>query len=153
MAMWPRIAAMAKFEGITMRREPGTTIPYTRPAQAATIFATETASEDVVDAFHSRVYRAYWEDAKNLGKPEVLQRLMVEAGLDWDAFAPKLESGHYDGTMQQQHDEAMMIGLNGVPSFVIEGKYGVVGAQPIETFVEIIEKVLEERQGEQVVSE
>ncbi len=143
--MWPRISVMAKFEGLVMRREPGKTIPYTRPAQAATIFAAETSSEDVVNAFHRRVYRAYWEDAENLGDSNVLQRLMTECGLNWDAFAPLLESGHYDGTMQQQHDEAMMIGLNGVPSFVVEGKYGVVGAQPVETFVEIIEKVLKDR--------
>lgn len=143
--MWPRIAAMAKFEGIVMRREPGTTIPYTRPAQAATIFAAETSSEDAVDAFHRRVYRAYWEDAEDLGDSKVLRRLMTECGLDWETFSPRLNSGHYDGMMQRQHDEAMMIGLNGVPSFVIEGKYGVVGAQPIETFTEIIEKVLEER--------
>ena len=62
--------------------------------------------------------------------------------LDWDKFAPRLETGLYDGLMQQQHDEAMAIGLNGVPSFVIENKYGIVGAQPIETFVEVIEKVV-----------
>jgi predicted DsbA family dithiol-disulfide isomerase len=128
-----------------MRREPGTVTPYTRPAQAATIFASETADASIVDALHMRLYRAYWEDQENLGDYEVLQRLMLECGLDWDAFAPKLESGHYDALMQQQHDEAMMLGLNGVPSFVIDGKYGVVGAQPIETFVEIIEKVLAER--------
>lgn len=147
-AMWPRIAAMAKFEGIVMRREEGTVIPYTRPAQAATIFASEAVDDATVDAFHSRLYRAYWEDAENLGDHEVLKRLMTESGLNWDEFAPRLESGLYDSTMQQQHDEAMMIGLNGVPSFVVDGKYGVVGAQPIETFIEIIEKVLAERQAD-----
>ncbi len=147
-AMWPRIAAMAKFEGIVMRREEGSLIPYTRPAQAATIFAAETTDQATVDAFHSRLYRAYWEDAENLGDHDVLKRHMVECGLDWDTFASRLESGLYDSLMQQQHDEAMMIGLNGVPSFVVEGKYGVVGAQPIETFIEIIEKVLAERQSD-----
>lgn len=144
-AMWPRIAAMAKFEGIVMKREPGSVIPYTRPAQAATIFAAETADEAVVDALHNRFYSAYWEDAENLGDHAVLKRIMLEAGLDWDVFEPRLETGLYDGLMQQQHDEAMAIGLNGVPSFVIDGKYGIVGAQPIETFIEVIEKVLAER--------
>ena len=145
--MWPRIAAMAKFEGIVMKREPGSLIPYTRPAQAATIFASETADEQTVDALHSRLYRAYWEDAENLGDPDVLKRIMLDSGLDWEAFAPRLETGLYDGIMQQQHDEAMRIGLNGVPSFVIEGKYGIVGAQPIETFIEVVEKVLAERES------
>lgn len=136
-----------------MRRDEGTVIPYTRPAQAATIFASETSDRATVDAFHSRLYRAYWADAENLGDLDVLKRLMTETGPDWEEFAPKLESGHYDGLMQQQHDEAMMIGLNGVPSFVIDGKYGVVGAQPIETFIEIIEKVLAERQADPASSE
>lgn len=151
--MWPRIAAMAKFEGIVMRRDEGTLVPYTRPAQAATIFASETADDATVDALHSRLYRAYWEDAENLGDNEVLKRLMIEIGLDWDEFAPRLETGHYDGVMQEQHDEAMQIGLKGVPSFVIEGKYGIVGAQPIETFIEVIEKVLAERQVDPATAE
>ena len=128
-----------------MKREPGTLVPYTRPAQAATIFATETADEATVDAFHSRLYRAYWEDAENLGDSEVLSRLMIESGLNWDEFEPRLATGLYDSLMQQQHDEAMMIGLNGVPSFVIDGKYGLVGAQPIETFIEVIEKAISDR--------
>ena len=136
---------MAKFEGIVMRREPGTVTPYTRPAQAATIFAAETSSDEVTDAFHMRLYSAYWANLENLGDRDVLKRLMLETGLDWDTFSPRLESGYYDAMLQQQHDEAMMIGLNGVPSFVIDNKYGVVGAQPTETFIEIIEKVLSER--------
>ncbi len=145
--MWPRIAALAKFEGITMRRDEGTVIPYTRPAQAATIFAAETVDEATLDAFHVRLYRAYWEDAENLGDHEVLKRLMIDAGLNWDEFALRLESGLYDSQLQLQHDEAMMIGLSGVPSFVIEGKYGLVGAQPIETFIDVIEKVMAERRN------
>lgn len=136
-----------------MRRDEGTVVPYTRPAQAATIFASETADDAVVDEFHLRMYRAYWEDAENLGDHDVLKRLMTESGLDWDEFAPRLESGLYDGIMQQQHDEAMMIELNGVPSFVVEGKYGVVGAQPIETFIEVIEKVMAEREADPATAE
>jgi predicted DsbA family dithiol-disulfide isomerase len=136
---------MAKFEGIVMRREEGALIPYTRPAQAATIFASETTDEATTDAFHMRLYRAYWEDAANLGDLDVLRALMLESGVDWHGFAPRLQSGLYDGLMQMQHDEAMRIGLNGVPSFVIDGKYGVVGAQPVETFIQVIDRVLAER--------
>ena len=47
----------------------------------------------------------------------------------------------------------MQLGLNGVPSFVIEGKYGVVGAQPVKTFIDVIEKVLTERRGQPANSE
>ena len=136
-----------------MQRDEGTVTPYTRPAQAATIFASETADEATVEAFHSRLYRAYWDDAENLGDHDVLKRLMVESKLDWDVFAPRLESGLYDGAMQIQHDEAMQLGLNGVPSFVVEGKYGIVGAQPIEAFIEVIEKVLAEREADPAVAE
>ena len=125
--MWPRIEAMAKFEGIVMRRDGGSLIPYTRPAQAATIYAAETADQETVDVFHSRLYRAYWEDGENLGDQDVLQRLMTESGLDWSTFAPRLETGLYDGQLQQQHDEAITIGLNGVPSFVVDGKYAYLG--------------------------
>ncbi len=156
-ATWPRIEAMAKSEGIVMRREPGSLTPYTRPAQAATIYAAEIASkngdEALVDGFHSRLYRAYWEDSENLGDHSILERLMTESGLDWAEFAPRLETGLYDGIMQQQHDEAMMIGLNGVPSFVVEDKYGIVGAQPIEAFIEVIEKVLAERQVDLAIAD
>ena len=131
-----------------MRRDETTLVPFTRPAQAATIFAAESSDAGAVDDFHHRAYAAYWERSENLGNPAVLARLMTESGLDWDEFKPRLESGHYDARMQSDHDEAMMIGLTGVPSFVIGGKYGIVGAQPIETLVEVIERVISERDGE-----
>jgi predicted DsbA family dithiol-disulfide isomerase len=130
-----------------MRREPKTLIPYTRPAQAATIFAAETASPETVDLFHRRAYQAYWEDIENLGDLAVLERLMIGCGLDWQTFLPRLETGLYDGQMQLEHNEAMMIGLNGVPSFVIDGKLGIVGAQPIEIFTQAIERAITMRGG------
>lgn len=145
LAGWPRIAALAKFEGIIMRRDPKTIIPFTRPAQAATIFAAETSTPETVDAFHKSAYRAYWEDAANLGDLMTLERLMKEHGLDWETFKPRLETNLYDGQMQLEHDEAMQLGLNGVPSFVIDGKFGIVGAQPIETFIQSIKRAIAAR--------
>ena len=128
-----------------MNREPGTLTPYTRPAQAATIFAAETASPEVVERFHKRAYQAYWEDAANLGDMAVLEALMTECGLDWQIFRPRLDTGLYDSQMQMEHDEAMMIGLNGVPSFVIDGKFGIVGAQPIDSFIQAIDRAIAAR--------
>jgi predicted DsbA family dithiol-disulfide isomerase len=59
----------------------------------------------------------------------------VEELISSDAFAKEV-----------REDEAMasQFGISGVPFFVFERKYGVSGAQPVETFAEILGKVGEE---------
>ncbi len=140
----PRIAALAEEEGIIMRRAKLT--PYTIHAQAVTEYAKGfgKASE-----FHHAAYKAFWEDGLNLGDFEVLKELATGVGLDWDDILPKLESREYDRLIQDQFDDAMKLGVTGVPGFLIDDRFWFTGAQPIEMFRLAARKALEIRAPEQ----
>ena len=105
--------------------------PFTRPAQAVTEYAKASGAEAT---FHQAAYRAFWEDGADLGDFRVLERLATDSGLDWEDLAPRLESGEFDRALQDQHDEAMQIGIHGVPGFAVDGRFWFTGAHPIEFF-------------------
>ncbi|MCH7490440.1 MAG: DsbA family protein, partial [Gemmatimonadetes bacterium] len=66
--------------------------------------------------------------------------------IDWDDLAPRLAAGEFDRVMQDQHDEAMQIGIYGVPGFVVDDNFFFTGAQPIEMFRLAMKRALKQRE-------
>ena len=66
-------------------------------------------------------------------------------GLDADAARQALESSQYVDAVRADQAQAAAYGINGVPFFVIDGKYGVSGAQPPEAFAQVARQVWAER--------
>lgn len=91
-----------------------------------------------------RLLKAYFTDSKHIGEHETLKEIAGEAGLDKTAVNTLLESGDYLQQVRADEEEARQIGVQGVPFFVFNEKYAVSGAQPIEAFTEVLEKVWEE---------
>jgi len=56
-----------------------------------------------------------------------------------------LESGEFLPAFEADLEQARAYGITGVPFFVIDGKYGVSGAQNPDVFVSAFNQVLEER--------
>jgi predicted DsbA family dithiol-disulfide isomerase len=71
--------------------------------------------------------------------------IAVEAELDADAARAALRSGRYLDAVRADQAQARAYGIQGVPFFVIDGKYGVSGAQPAEAFTQIVRQVRDER--------
>ena len=136
----PRIAGLAEEEGIVMRRAKLT--PYTIHAQAVTEYATKFGK---ANEFHHAAYKAFWEDGVNLGDFDVLSEIATGVGLDWQDVLPKLEAREYDRLIQDQFDEALKLGVTGVPGFLIDDRIWFTGAQPIEMFRLAAKKALEIR--------
>jgi len=139
----PRIAALAEEEGIVMRRANLT--PYTIHAQAVTEYAKGFGK---AGEFHHAAYKAFWEDGLNLGDFDVLKEIAIGVGIDWDDILPKLESREYDRLIQDQFDEAIQLGVTGVPGFLIDDRLWFTGAQPMEMFRLAAKKALEIREPE-----
>jgi predicted DsbA family dithiol-disulfide isomerase len=94
-----------------------------------------------------RLFRAYFTEGRHVGRVEELVELATEVGLDADAARAALESGRYGAAVQADIAQAGAYGIQGVPFFVFEGKYGVSGAQPAEVFAQVLEQVASERDG------
>ncbi len=69
---------------------------------------------------------------------ENLVAFAEEAGLDVEQFEAALESGEYEEVVEEDFREAQNAGIQGTPSFTINGQ-PLVGAQPVETFARAIE--------------
>ncbi len=92
-----------------------------------------------------RLMAAYFERGEHVGRVDDLVRMAGEVGLDEQAARAALESGVYAGEVQQDIAQARAYGIQGVPFFVIDGKYGVSGAQETQTFIDVLNDVAQEK--------
>jgi predicted DsbA family dithiol-disulfide isomerase len=83
-----------------------------------------------------RVMRAYFTEGVPIGDREALIALGAELGLD---ARPALESDEYADAVRADELLAQQIGIQGVPFFVLNRRYGVSGAQPAEVLVQALE--------------
>ncbi|MGC5223177.1 DsbA family oxidoreductase [Micromonospora sp. DT81.3] len=92
-----------------------------------------------------RLMSAYFTEGRHLGRIEELVALASDVGLNPDAARQALESSEYVEAVRADQAQAAAYGINGVPFFVIDGKYGVSGAQPPEAFAQVARQVWAER--------
>jgi predicted DsbA family dithiol-disulfide isomerase len=92
-----------------------------------------------------RLLRAYFIEGKHVGRIPDLVELAVEIGFDRDETTDALESHRFLPAVKADVAQAQAYGINGVPFFVIDGKYGVSGAQDAATFAEVLGKVASEK--------
>ena len=96
-------------------------------------------------AMKERLFGAYWTEGQRLGRREDLVELAGEIGLDREAARQALEAGEYAGAVRADLEQAQLYGIQGVPFFVLDGKYGLSGAQEPETFLKALEALARER--------
>ncbi|KAJ5443705.1 uncharacterized protein N7458_007577 [Penicillium daleae] len=91
-----------------------------------------------------KLFRAYFEDEKNITDPRVLLEAGVEAGLDQEEVKKLLDSEDGGAEVDSEAKTAARRLVTGVPYFSIQGKYSVEGADEPETFLEVFEQVKED---------
>jgi predicted DsbA family dithiol-disulfide isomerase len=94
-----------------------------------------------------RLMKAYFEEGRHVGRIPELADLAAEIGLDRDDVVRSLESGEYRDAVRADIALAGELGIRGVPFFVLEGKYGVSGAQEAATFANVLQQVADEREA------
>jgi predicted DsbA family dithiol-disulfide isomerase len=79
-----------------------------------------------------RLLTAYLTEGETVGRAEVLQRLASEVGLDDVEVKEALAGDAYADAVREDERQAMAYGIRGVPFFVLDGRYGISGAQPAD---------------------
>jgi predicted DsbA family dithiol-disulfide isomerase len=87
-----------------------------------------------------RLLRATFTDGEPIGDRETLVRLATEVGLDADEVRAVLDSGSYADDVRADEEQAAAFSISGVPFFVIDGRYGVSGAQPTEQLAHVLQR-------------
>jgi predicted DsbA family dithiol-disulfide isomerase len=89
--------------------------------------------------------KAYFVDGGHVGDLEQLADLAAGIGLDRADVLHSIQEGDYASAVEADVQQAIAYGIQGVPFYVIDGKYGVSGAQPAEVFAQALEQAAGER--------
>ncbi len=131
--------------GITFRRG-RTFTPNSHLALEAAENAVEHGHDS--DALHRALFKANFEDFENIGDIDVLVRIGSEQGLDGGELREVLESGSYRDTVDRAIEWARSVGVTGIPTFIFNEKYAIVGAQEYPAFQGVMAKLAEEARAE-----
>jgi predicted DsbA family dithiol-disulfide isomerase len=93
------------------------------------------------DSFHENIFHAYFTEGLDIGTENVIAAVAKKSGLDEKETLSAVLDGRYASRLNETRKEGELIGLTGVPLFVIENKYNITGAQPIETFRHYLDKI------------
>jgi len=149
-AMFARLAATGEGDGISFKfggntgstRDSHRVIWYAGEEEAK---GTATPTGTGVGGLQTRVvenlFRAYFEEEKNITDRKVLIDAAVQAGLDGGEVTKLLESGVGAEQVDAEAFTASRRLVSGVPHFTVQGKYVVEGADEPETFLEVFERV------------
>ena len=135
-AMEQRVTDLAAAEGLRFRydiAQPGNTLDAHRLLHLA-------ADRGVQPAVKDRLLRAYFSEGEPIADRDALVRLGAEGGLDPAEAAEVLDSDAYLADVRADEAGARELGIQGVPFFVLDRRYGVSGAQPIEVLLEALRR-------------
>jgi predicted DsbA family dithiol-disulfide isomerase len=97
------------------------------------------ASHGRDDGMLERLYRAYFTEQRSVFDVDALIGLANEEALDTTEVREALEGGRYVDAVTRDLNEARSLGVTGVPFFVIDGRYGISGAQAADVFSHALE--------------
>jgi predicted DsbA family dithiol-disulfide isomerase len=86
------------------------------------------------EEFHLKIFHAYFNEGKDIGDIKVLSDIAAGLGLNQEEMAKKLEDGTYNNVLDSTLSIAHQYGIRSTPTFIIDDKHTIVGAQSVETF-------------------
>lgn len=92
------------------------------------------------NAIHDKFFDAYFVEGRNIGDIEVIIDVVKSVGLDETEARAILEERRYKEAVDADWDKSRAYGVTGVPTFVCN-RQGLVGAQPYETLVQLMDEV------------
>lgn len=94
--------------------------------------------------------KAFFSDRKDVSKKEVLEEVLISVGLNAEEALAKLEDDEARLEVRRTQDYWKNMGINSVPTIVFNRKSAVTGAQPVETFKQVLAELLNEEQAAQL---
>lgn len=90
------------------------------------------------------LFKAHFIEGENVGSINLLVSIAEKLGIDKEEAQQALTSDQFDADVNQDIAEAQNNGVTGVPFFVLNGKYAVSGAQPIDVFENALQQTYKE---------
>lgn len=100
-------------------------------------------SEEAFRRFHLILFRAYYDEGRNISEREVLISLATEAGVNVEQFTAEYDGGRQKAEVSAEHDYYMENwGPWGIPLVVISDRYPVLGAVSLDLYRRAIDRLL-----------
>ena len=143
--MVDRMEAVAAEEGLLFRLGEAQRV-RTVDAHRLLHLALDEGGPALQGSLKEELLAAYMLRAENVADHDTLRRTADKVGLSSARVEELLAGQDYADAVEADIREAAALGATGVPFYVIDRKYGVSGAQPADTFVQVIEKAWAEQQ-------
>ncbi len=99
--------------------------------------------------FHRHVFKAYFEDLADISDVDLLVGIGKDVGLDPGDLKKTLDERANREAVDEIIQWSRNIGVTGVPTFVFNEKYGIVGAQDFSVFESMMERIAEDAEEDE----
>jgi predicted DsbA family dithiol-disulfide isomerase len=144
MGAWGRLDAIAAEVGLVLKRRDR--MINSRLALSTAEYAREHGKYDEV---RIALTKAHWDGTAELDRVADLKRVAAEAGLDPEELERALDAGRYEAVLDRHREEAESVGINAIPAHIVGQRYLLMGAQPYEAFIEVLDSVSADASGEE----
>lgn len=101
-------------------------------------------SKGLQNEAEEKLFEAYFKDGNHIGDKDALVQLGAQIGLERQEVTQMLDSDRLSSDVRGDEQLAYQFGISSVPYFVINRKYGISGAQPVQHFIDVLSKVKSE---------
>ncbi len=134
------VGQVGKAEGIDFNFGAIEVSPNTLDAHRLLRWAASNGAE-VQGHLARRLFKLYFEEGKNIGDHAVLVEAAREAGMDAPVVEAMLATDADRDAVAKEAATASQMGITGVPCFLFEGKYAVMGAQDSAVLADAIRQI------------
>lgn len=125
-------------EELGLPYQPAGLLANSAPALAGAEYARDQGR---FEEFHREMLEAVFARGQNIGLKEVIAEIAERAGLDAAEIQRAIDEGRYQERLRQSQEQGRQLGITGVPTFIVNDRYAIVGAQPLEKFREIFDSL------------
>lgn len=147
-----QMKAIAEGAGVSLSYEgegeaPPAMMWNTRDCHKLLTFALEQAGPEVQTALKLALFRAHFNERKNLGDRTVLLDIAAGVGLHRAAAKAALDDPEIEARVLAEEAQAWDMNISGVPAMIVENKFLIPGAQAPEVYVNALRRVAEKAQA------
>jgi predicted DsbA family dithiol-disulfide isomerase len=141
-AVYRRLEESGRADGVTFAFDRMPRTPNTTRAHRLILFAEERGA---ADAMIRALFRALFQEGRDVGRSEVLAALAEQAGLDRDEVGDFLAGDRLARDVVAAHQQAERAGVRGVPVFIVDHEHAITGAQPPEVLADLLDVAIAAR--------
>jgi predicted DsbA family dithiol-disulfide isomerase len=136
--MMENLERMGTAEGIVFSER-----TFTTNSHKALLLAEAAKDEGskVFEALNEGLFRAYFTEGRNIGDPRVLREIAEAAGVPDGRIRQAWSDAACEERLASDHAAAAELGIAAVPTFIVDGRWIIEGAVPVEMLREVARKV------------